>query len=106
MHIAATNPLATRADDVPADIVARERAIFAEQARESGKPEAIIEKMVDGRMRKFFEESVLLSQAFVLNPDLSVEKALKAAEAEVGAPITVKGFVRIALGEGVEKTAE
>ena len=106
MHIAATNPLATRADDVPADIVARERAIFAEQARESGKPEAIIEKMVDGRMRKFFEESVLLSQAFVLNPDLSVEKALKAAEAEVGAPITVKGFVRIALGEGVEKSAE
>jgi len=103
MHVAATNPLATRQDEVPADIVARERAIFAEQARESGKAEAIIEKMVDGRMRKFYEESVLLSQAFVINPDLTVEKAVKAAEVEAGAPIAVKGFVRIALGDGVEK---
>ena len=106
MHVAATNPLAATRDEVPADVAEREKAIFVEQARESGKPEEIIEKMVEGRMRKFYEESVLLSQAFVINPDLSVEKALKEAEKEVGAPITLKGFVRLALGEGVEKEEE
>ena len=103
MHIAATNPLSVRSDDLDADVVARERAVYAEQARESGKPEAIIEKMVEGRVRKFYEEVVLLSQAFVINPDLTVEKALKAAEAEVGAPIELTTFVSYRLGEGVEK---
>jgi elongation factor Ts len=103
MHVAAANPLAVRPDEVPADVVARERAIFAEQARESGKPDNIIEKMVDGRMRKFFEESVLLTQAFVIDPETTVEKAVKAAEAQAGAPIVVRGFVRMALGEGIEK---
>lgn len=103
MHVAAANPLAVRPDEVPADVVARERAIYAEQARESGKPDNIIEKMVDGRMRKFFEESVLLTQAFVIDPDTTVEKAVKAAEAQAGAPIVVRGFVRMALGEGIEK---
>jgi hypothetical protein len=82
MHVAATNPLAVRTDELDADVVAREKAIFADQARQSGKPEAIIEKMVEGRMRKFYEEVVLLKQAFVLNPDLTVEKALKDAEAD------------------------
>jgi elongation factor Ts len=103
MHVAATNPLAARQEEVPAELAEREKAIFAEQARESGKPEAIIEKMVEGRMRKFYEESVLLSQAFVINPDLTVEKALKEAEASAGAPIKLVGFVRMALGEGIEK---
>ena len=103
MHVAATNPLAATKDEVPADIADRERAIFAEQARESGKPEEIIEKMVEGRMRKFYEESVLLSQTFVIDGENTVEQALKNAEAEVGAPITLKKFVRLALGEGVEK---
>ncbi len=103
MHVAATNPLAARADEVPADIADRERAIFIEQSRESGKPEAIIEKMVEGRMRKFYEESVWLSQAFVINPDLTVEKALKEAEKSAGAPIKLTSFVRMALGEGIEK---
>jgi elongation factor Ts len=88
---------------VAADVVARERAIFAEQAKESGKPANIIDKMVDGRMRKFYEESVLLTQAFVINPDLTVEKAVKAAEAAAGAPIRIAGFVRMALGEGIDK---
>ena len=103
MHIAATNPLSVRSDELDADVVARERAVYAETARESGKPEAIIEKMVEGRIRKFYEEVVLLSQAFVINPDLTVEKALKAAEADVGAPIELTTFVSFRLGEGVEK---
>lgn len=103
MHVAATNPLAARQEEVPGDVAEREKAIFIEQARESGKPEAIIEKMVEGRMRKFYEESVLLSQAFVINPDLSVEKALKEAEKAAGAPIKLTAFVRMALGEGIAK---
>jgi elongation factor Ts len=103
MHVAATNPLALTADDVSPAAVEREKAIFADQARQSGKPEAIIEKMVEGRMRKFFEEVVLLKQAFVMNPDLTVEQALKAAEKDIGAPARITGFVRYALGEGIER---
>ena len=103
MHVAATNPLAVTSADVDADVADRERAIFIEQARESGKPDNIIEKMVEGRMRKFFEEVALMSQSFVINPDLTVEAAVKQAEADAGAPITVAGFVRFQLGEGVEK---
>lgn len=106
MHVAATNPLAATREDVPADIAEREKAIFVEQARESGKPEEIIEKMVEGRMRKFYEESVLLSQVFVIDGENTVEKALKNAEGDVGAPIVLKQFVRLALGEGVEKEEE
>jgi elongation factor Ts len=74
MHIAATNPLALTSDDVDATVADRERNVFIEQARESGKPENIIEKMVEGRMRKFYEEVALLSQAFVMNPDLTSER--------------------------------
>lgn len=103
MHVAATNPLALTAEEVDASAVAREKEIFADQARQSGKPENIIEKMVEGRMRKFFEEVVLLKQAFVINPDLTVEQALKAAEKDIGAPARVTGFVRFALGEGIER---
>lgn len=103
MHVAATNPLAIRAEEVDAAVAERERNVFIEQSRASGKPDAIIEKMVDGRMRKFFEEVALLSQAFVINPDLTVGAAIKEAEKEVGAPIEVTGMVRLLLGEGVEK---
>jgi elongation factor Ts len=103
MHIAATNPLAIRSEEVDAAVAERERNVFIEQARESGKPEAIIEKMVDGRMRKFFEEVALLSQAFVINPDLTVAAALKEAEKEAGAAIEITGMARLLLGEGVEK---
>ncbi|MDO9415411.1 translation elongation factor Ts [Pararhizobium sp.] len=105
MHIAATNPLAIRSSEVDPAAAERERNIFIEQARESGKPEAIIEKMVDGRMRKFFEEVALLSQAFVINPDLTVEAAVKEAEKAVGAPIEITGMARLLLGEGIEKEA-
>ena len=103
MHIAATSPLALTQDDLDADVVARERSVLEEAALESGKPEAIVGKIVDGQMRKFFQESVLLSQAFVINPDLSVEEAVKEAEAAAGAPIKITSYVRLALGEGIEK---
>jgi elongation factor Ts len=103
MHIAAANPLAVRADELDPDVVARERAIFAEQARESGKPEAIIEKMVEGRIRKFYEEVVLLAQTFVVDSEKTVEKAVKEAEKAAGGAIKVTSFVCFRLGEGVEK---
>lgn len=103
MHIAAANPLAVDVGDLDAETVARERSVFAEQSRQSGKPEAIIEKMVDGRMRKFYEESVLLKQVFVIDGERSVEAAVKAAEADVGAPIAITEFVAYRLGEGVER---
>ena len=103
MHVAAINPLALTPEQVDPAAVEREKAIFSDQARASGKPENIIEKMVEGRLRKFYEEVVLLKQAFVLNPDLTVEKALKEAEKEIGAEAKITGFVRYALGEGIEK---
>ena len=103
MHVAATNPLALTPEEVDASAVEREKAIFSDQARASGKPENIIEKMVEGRLRKFYEEVVLLKQAFVLNPDLTVEAALKAAEKDIGSPARITGYVRYALGEGIER---
>lgn len=103
MHVAAANPLFLTVAEVDAAAIEREKAIFSEQARQSGKPENIIEKMVEGRLRKFYEEVVLLSQAFVINPDHSVEAALKEAEKSIGAPTRIAGYVRFALGEGVEK---
>ncbi|TIQ39929.1 MAG: elongation factor Ts [Mesorhizobium sp.] len=103
MHVAATNPMALTTEELDPAAVEREKAIFADQARQSGKPEAIIEKMVEGRLRKFYEEVVLLKQAFVLNPDITVEKALKDAEKEIGAPAKISAYLRFALGEGIEK---
>ncbi|MGV8997047.1 MAG: translation elongation factor Ts [Parvibaculaceae bacterium] len=103
MHIAATAPVATRREEVDAELVERERNVLIAEAKESGRPDNIIEKMVEGRIRKFYEEVVLLSQAFVVNPDLTVEKAVKEAEGSVGAPITVVGFIRFLLGDGIEK---
>ena len=109
MHVAAASPSAavavTEADVDPA-LVEQERAVFADQARQSGKPDNIIEKMVEGRLRKFYEEVVLLKQAFVFDPDKSVGEAIKDAEGEAGAPIELTGFVRMALGEGIEKKDE
>ncbi|GGE78458.1 elongation factor Ts [Stappia taiwanensis] len=103
MHIAATNPLALNVDELDADVVERERQIFAEQARESGKPENIVEKMVEGRLRKFYEEVTLVKQAFVVDPDKTVEEAVEAFAKELGSPVKLVGFVRYALGEGIEK---
>ncbi len=106
MHVAATSPLSLSKDDLDPEVVAKERAILIEEAKESGKPDNIIEKMVDGRMHKFYSEVVLLSQSFVINPDLSVEKALKEAEDSVGSAIKLVAFERFALGEGIEKKEE
>ncbi len=103
MHVAAAGPLAVRTAELDPAVVNRERAVFAEQARESGKPEAIIEKMVEGRLRKYYEEVVLLSQAFVVDTDKTVEQAVKEAETAAGAPIKVTEFICFRLGEGVEK---
>ena len=106
MHVAATNPLAgTREDMDPAE-VERERKVFVEQARESGKPDNIIEKMVTGRIEKFYKENVLLSQTFVIDGENTVEKAIENAAKDVGAPIAFKGFVRFQLGEGIEKDTD
>lgn len=105
MHVAGTPfpPLALRPEDVDSAVAEREKSIFADQARASGKPENIIEKMVEGRMRKFYEEVVLPKQAFIMDPEKTVEAVLKAAEKDVGAPISLEGFVRYALGEGIQK---
>ena len=106
MHVAATAPLALTVDEVDPAAVERERAIFAEQAAESGKPANVIEKMIEGRIRKFYEEVVLLKQSFVMNPDQTIEQLIAEQSKTLGAPIVLKGFVRLALGEGVEKKAD
>jgi len=103
MHVAATSPLAATTAEVDPAVIARERAIFSEQAAASGKPAAVIEKMIDGRIRKFFEEVVLTEQAFVMNPDVRVGQLITDTAKAAGAPVTLKGFVRFTLGEGVEK---
>jgi elongation factor Ts len=103
MHVAATNPLSLSVDDLDPAAVAKEREIFTEQALASGKPEGVVEKMVEGRIRKFYEEVILLKQAFVMNPDQTIEQLVADTAKELGSPVTVKGFVRLALGEGVDK---
>jgi elongation factor Ts len=106
LHVAATAPLSLSPDDLDPAAIERERAIFAEQAAESGKPPAVVEKMVEGRIRKFLEEVVLLKQSFVMNPDQTVEQLVAETAKTLGSPVAVKGFVRLALGEGVEKPTE
>jgi translation elongation factor Ts len=103
MHIAATNPLAITPDELDQEVVARERAIILEQVKESGKPADIAEKMVEGRIRKYYEEVTLLAQTFVIDGETKVGDALKKAEKDVGAPVKLTKFVRYALGEGIEK---
>ncbi|EBA17836.1 elongation factor Ts [Roseobacter sp. SK209-2-6] len=100
MHIAAVNPAALSEDDLDAAVVEKEKQVQMDIARESGKPEAVIEKMIVGRMKKFVAESTLLNQQFVVNPDLTVEAAAK----EAGATIT--GFIRLEVGEGIEVEKE
>jgi elongation factor Ts len=103
MHVAAANPIALNAESIPPDVVARERAIYADQARQSGKPENVVEKMIEGRLRKFYEESVLLQQVFVIDGETPVGKVVQNAAKDIGAPVTVSGFVRFAVGEGIDK---
>ena len=103
MHIAAAQPQAIAPEELDQEVVARERAIILEQVKESGKSADIAEKMVEGRMRKYFEEVTLLSQVFVIDGETRVGDAIKNAEKEVGAPVKLTKFVRFALGEGIEK---
>jgi len=85
--------------------VERERAFLADQAKDSGKPDDIIAKMVEGRMRKFYQESVLLEQVFVVDGESTIRKVVEAAGEDVGAPVKLTGFVRFVLGEGIERKA-
>ncbi len=100
MHIAAANPQALSNGDLDSAIIEREKSVLTEQARESGKPEQVIEKMIEGRMKKFFSEVTLLGQDFVIDPDLTVQAASKKAEVEI------VGYIRMAVGEGIEKKEE
>jgi elongation factor Ts len=106
MHIAAAGPLAVDADRIDPQTLARERAIFAEQAKESGKPANIIEKMVEGRIRKFYEEATLLKQNFVMDTERTVETVLKDAAKDIGGNVVVADFIVFRLGEGVDRVAE
>jgi elongation factor Ts len=106
MHVAATAPLSVSTDDLDPAAVEHEKAILTEQAMESGRPAAIIEKMVEGRIRKFYEEVVLLKQAFVMNPDQTVEQLVAETGKALGSPLKIVGFVRLALGEGVTKKTD
>jgi elongation factor Ts len=100
MHVAAASPASLSEADLDQAVIEKERQIQIEIARESGKPEAVIEKMIEGRMKKFVAEVTLLGQAFVVNPDLTVAQAAKEAGVEV------TGFVRLAVGEGIERKQE
>jgi elongation factor Ts len=106
MHIAAANPQSVAVADLDQAAVERERNILREQAAGSGKPAEIVEKMVEGRLRKFYEDVVLLDQIFVIDGESRVAKAIEAAAKDVGAPIKVAGFVRYALGEGIERESD
>jgi elongation factor Ts len=103
MHIAAASPLYLDIASVPQSALDRERGILREQASTSGKPEGIIEKMVDGRLRKFYEEVVLLEQIFVVDQETRISAVVEAAAKAAGAPIRVTGFARFALGEGIDR---
>ena len=102
MQIAASNPIAIDREGVPPAILDKEKEILSTQARETGKPEKVIEKIVDGRLKKFFSESCLLEQAFVKNPDITIQDLLNEMIAKSGENIVIKRFVRYQLGEGDE----
>lgn len=106
MHIAATSPLAATKEDLDPEAVERERQVLTDQARESGKPDNVIEKMIEGRLRKFYQEVVLVEQAFVMDPDVTVGKFIENSSKEAGAPVALKGFALMKLGDGIEKKEE
>jgi elongation factor Ts len=103
MHVAAANPSALDIKSVSQAELDRERAVLSEQARASGKPEEIIAKMVEGRLRKYYEDVVLLEQLYVIDGESRVKQVVEKAAKEIGAPVTITGFARMALGEGIAK---
>ena len=102
MHIAATNPISINIGDIPNNILDREKNILIEEARASGKPEDIIEKMTEGRLKKFYQESVLLEQTFVVDGESKIEEILNSLDK----PVVISEFIRMGLGEGIEKKSE
>jgi len=103
MHIAAARPEALRVEDLDASLLERERKIIREQALESGKPAEMVEKMVEGRIRKFYEESVLLEQTYMIDNKTKIKDLLANISQELGSPVSISGYVRFALGEGIDK---
>jgi elongation factor Ts len=103
MHIAAANPRAVTSGEIDPEVVAHERKILTAKAEESGRPPEIIQKMVEGGLRKFYEEAALMDQVWVIDGKTRVNKVLEQLAKEVGAPVEVAGFVRFALGEGIER---
>ncbi len=103
MHVAAARPEALSVESISAESVERERNVLIEQAKASGKPDNIIEKMVEGRLRKYYEEVALMEQTFVIDNETKISKVVENAANDVGAPISLTGFVRYELGEGIEK---
>ncbi len=103
MHIAAMNPRYVGRADVPAEVIERERQIYRAQAKESGKPQNVIEKIAEGKIDKFYKEVCLLEQPFVKNPDITIEKLVMDAIAKLGENISIRRFVRYRVGEGIEK---
>ena len=103
MHIAAMAPQYVRREEVPAEVVEKEKQIFEAQAKESGKPANVIQKMVDGKIEKFYKEICLLEQPFVKNPDITIEKLVIENIAKIGENISVSRFARFKVGEGIEK---
>lgn len=99
MHIAASNPVSVSPEDVPAEIINKEKEIYRDQALQMGKPEKMIDKIVEGKLTKFFKESCLLNQAYVRNPDITVTDLLNESIAKIGENITIKRFVRFQVGE-------
>ena len=106
MHIAATNPQAATTAELDPAIVEKERTFLIEQAKESGKTQEIAEKMVEGRIRKFFSEVVLAEQTFVIDNETKIAQVIENAAKEIGSPIELVGFARLELGEGIEKKEE
>ncbi len=106
MHVAATNPLALSVDDLDPAVVQKERDMLKAEALESGKPEAIVDKMVEGRMQKFFKESVLLTQVFVMDGERTIAKVIEDEAAALGTDVKMTAYVRMGLGEGIEKKEE
>ena len=106
MHVAATNPQALSQETIDSSELEREKKVLTEQARESGKPDEIIEKMVEGRLRKFYEEVCLLEQTFVIDGETKISDVINEASIRIGSPIKISGFVRFGLGEGIEKNED
>ncbi len=101
MQIAAQNPIAIKREDIPPEVIEREKEIYASQAREEGKPEKVIEKIVEGRLNKFYKEACLLEQPFIKNPDITIQDLLNELIAKTGENIVIRRFVRYQLGEEI-----